>query len=85
MRLAVSQPKVRMPQDIPVDAARTEPQACVQAQAQGLNSAEAAARLLRFGPNRLQPDTQRALLVQFLAHFKNPLVLGCWWPAPSRV
>jgi Mg2+-importing ATPase len=64
-----------MPQDIPVDAARTEPQACVQAQAQGLNSAEAAARLLRFGPNRLQPDTQRALLVQFLAHFKNPLVL----------
>jgi Mg2+-importing ATPase len=44
-------------------------------QAQGLGSADAAARLLHFGPNRLQPDTQRALLVQFLAHFKNPLVL----------
>ena len=64
-----------MPHDTPADAARTEPPACVQAQALGLNSAEAAARLLRFGPNRLQPDTQRALLVQFLAHFKNPLVL----------
>ena len=75
MRLAVLQPKVRMPHDTPADAARTEPPACVQAQALGLNSAEAAARLLRFGPNRLQPDTQRALLVQFLAHFKNPLVL----------
>ena len=66
-----------MPHDTPADTARTEPPAGVQAQAQaqGLNSAEAAARLLRFGPNRLQPDTQRALLVQFLAHFKNPLVL----------
>jgi Mg2+-importing ATPase len=72
-----------MPQDTPADAARTEPPACVHAkvqaqdqdQDQGLNSADAAARLLRFGPNRLQPDTQRALLVQFLAHFKNPLVL----------
>ena len=73
-----------MPQETP-DAARAELQARVQAQAQaktqaldldlGLNSADAAARLLRFGPNRLQPDTQRALLVQFLAHFKNPLVL----------
>lgn len=68
-----------MPQDTPADAARTEPPACVHAkvqdQDQGLNSADAAARLLRFGPNRLQPETQRALLVQFLAHFKNPLVL----------
>ena len=61
-----------MPQETP-DAARAEPSTSVQAQ--GLNSADAAARLLRFGPNRLQPDTQRALLVQFLAHFKNPLVL----------
>jgi Mg2+-importing ATPase len=89
MRLAVLQPKVRMPHDTPADAARTEPPAGVQTKVQaktqaqtqaqyldlGLNSAEAAARLLRFGPNRLQPDTQRALLVQFLAHFKNPLVL----------
>ena len=62
-----------MPHDTPADTARTEPPACVQAQ--GLGSADAAARLLHFGPNRLQPDTQRALLVQFLAHFKNPLVL----------
>ncbi|MDO8449544.1 MAG: magnesium-translocating P-type ATPase [Rhodoferax sp.] len=41
----------------------------------GLTSAEAAERLKQCGPNRLQPATQRAVLWQFLAHFKNPLVL----------
>jgi Mg2+-importing ATPase len=41
----------------------------------GLSSAEAADQLKRNGPNRLQPFTQRAVLLQFLAHFKNPLVL----------
>ncbi|WPC67364.1 magnesium-translocating P-type ATPase [Rhodoferax ferrireducens] len=41
----------------------------------GLTSLVAAARLRQYGPNRLQPARQRALLLQFLAHFKNPLVL----------
>ncbi|WP_114969674.1 magnesium-translocating P-type ATPase [Rhodoferax ferrireducens] len=41
----------------------------------GLGSLEAAQRLKQHGPNRLQPVTQRAVLLQFLAHFKNPLVL----------
>lgn len=41
----------------------------------GLTRAEAADRLRQYGPNRLQPATQRAVLLQFLAHFKNPLVL----------
>ncbi|MDO9195484.1 magnesium-translocating P-type ATPase [Rhodoferax sp.] len=41
----------------------------------GLTSAEAADRLKQCGPNRLQPATQRAVAFQFLAHFKNPLVL----------
>ena len=41
----------------------------------GLSSTEAAERLKRYGPNRLQGATQRALVLQFLTHFKNPLVL----------
>ncbi|MEO8120483.1 MAG: magnesium-translocating P-type ATPase [Rhodoferax sp.] len=41
----------------------------------GLSSAEAADQLKQHGPNRLQPVTQRAVLLQFLGHFKNPLVL----------
>jgi len=43
--------------------------------ASGLTSAEAMARLRRYGPNRLKPVRQRAILLQFLAYFRNPLVL----------
>ena len=41
----------------------------------GLTSAEATERLKQFGPNRLRPALQRALVLQFLAQFRNPLVL----------
>src|SRR5512147_1131996 len=41
----------------------------------GLTSAEAAASLGSYGPNLLGPRKERALLVQFLARFTNPLVL----------
>jgi len=41
----------------------------------GLSRVEAAERLKQYGPNRLQPALQRAVLLQFLAHFRNPLVL----------
>jgi Mg2+-importing ATPase len=41
----------------------------------GLTSPEAAERLKQYGPNRLRPATQRAVVLQFLAQFKNPLVL----------
>jgi P-type Mg2+ transporter len=41
----------------------------------GLSSAEAAARLKQGGPNRLRPPLQRAVVLQFLAQFRNPLVL----------
>jgi len=43
--------------------------------ATGLSSAQAAERLKRVGPNRLIPARQRAMVLQFLLHFKNPLVL----------
>lgn len=41
----------------------------------GLDQAEAAARLVRYGPNLLRPARQRALLLQFFAQFRNPLVV----------
>ena len=41
----------------------------------GLASDEAAARLARVGPNALHPRAERALLLQFLSRFANPLVI----------
>ena len=41
----------------------------------GLTSAQAQALLQQHGPNRLQKATQQALVLQFLAHFRNPLVI----------
>jgi P-type Mg2+ transporter len=41
----------------------------------GLSSGEAADRLKRVGPNILRPPRKRALVLQFLARFKNPLVI----------
>jgi Mg2+-importing ATPase len=41
----------------------------------GLTRDQAARRLRQYGPNRLKPALQRAVALQFLAHFRNPLVL----------
>ena len=41
----------------------------------GLNSAEAAARLTQFGPNLIRGERKRALVLQFLTKFRNPLVI----------
>lgn len=41
----------------------------------GLTSAEAEKRRQHYGGNRLRPPKQRAVLLQFLAQFRNPLVL----------
>jgi Mg2+-importing ATPase len=41
----------------------------------GLSSAEAAIRLKQHGANEIKPVRQRSVLMQFLAHFYNPLVL----------
>ena len=43
--------------------------------AAGLSSSEATDRLKQFGPNILRPPQKRALVLQFLARFKNPLVI----------
>ncbi len=41
----------------------------------GLTSSEAAERLTRYGPNLFHQQRRSALLFQFLAKFKNPLVI----------
>ena len=41
----------------------------------GLSSQQALALLQQYGPNGLQKSVQRALLLQFLSCFRNPLVL----------
>src|SRR5512143_2045009 len=55
------------------------PLAALQAQLgsspDGLGEVEAEARSRTFGPNLLRPHAERAWVLQFLAHFRNPLVL----------
>ncbi|OQW83898.1 MAG: hypothetical protein BVN30_04995, partial [Proteobacteria bacterium ST_bin16] len=41
----------------------------------GLSSAEATVLLKQYGANEIKPVRQHNILVQFLAHFYNPLVL----------
>ncbi len=41
----------------------------------GLSAAEAAARLERFGPNRVRDQPVQSLFLQFLKRFRNPLVI----------
>ena len=41
----------------------------------GLSQQEARARSARFGPNTLKDNGERPLLIQYLSHFKNPLVM----------
>ena len=41
----------------------------------GLTSAEAAARLQRYGANRLESQRRFSLLRKILSRFRNPLVL----------
>ena len=43
--------------------------------AAGLSTSDAADLLKRVGPNMLRPPRKRALFIQFLARFKNPLVI----------
>ncbi len=42
---------------------------------EGLARREAKRRAERFGPNTLQAKGERALVLQYLSHFKNPLVM----------
>ncbi|MBI5436276.1 MAG: magnesium-translocating P-type ATPase [Nitrosomonadales bacterium] len=41
----------------------------------GMSQREARARTARFGPNTLRAYGERPLIIQYLSHFKNPLVM----------
>ncbi|MEW5756976.1 MAG: magnesium-translocating P-type ATPase [Pseudomonadota bacterium] len=47
----------------------------LDASIQGLTATQAAARLASCGPNLLRPGRRRAVVVEFLARFRNPLVI----------
>ncbi|MEK0085846.1 HAD-IC family P-type ATPase [Benzoatithermus flavus] len=48
--------------------------AAVDGRAEGLSTAEALARRVRFGPNAVRPPAQRSALLRFLAQFHNVLI-----------
>ena len=50
-------------------------QSQLEATQAGLSQQEAHARAVRFGPNTLRDRGERPLLIQYLSHFKNPLVI----------
>jgi len=50
-------------------------QSQLEATRTGLSQREARARSAQFGPNTLRDHGERPLLVQYLSHFKNPLVM----------
>lgn len=52
-----------------------EPKAELATDAAGLSNAEAGSRLAKFGPSLFCDHQERPLLVQFLARFKNHLVI----------
>lgn len=50
-------------------------QSTLEATQAGLSQQEARTRTARFGPNTLRDHGERMLLIQYLSHFKNPLVM----------
>jgi P-type Mg2+ transporter len=47
----------------------------LEATPDGLSQREARARRVKFGPNMLRAHRERPLFIQYLSHFKNPLVM----------
>ncbi|MBK8817231.1 MAG: magnesium-translocating P-type ATPase [Methylococcaceae bacterium] len=52
-----------------------EPMAASATDAAGLSGKEARSRLAKFGPNLFRDHREQSLILQFLARFKNPLVI----------
>jgi Mg2+-importing ATPase len=50
-------------------------QSQLEATQEGLSRQEARVRRTRFGPNTLRDHGERPLLIQYLGHFRNPLVM----------
>ena len=64
---------------LPEAAAKTD------AATSGLSGAEAKTRLAKFGPNLFQDHQENPLWRQFLARFKNPLIILLLIVLPSLV
>ncbi|MGA7749669.1 MAG: cation-transporting P-type ATPase, partial [Gallionella sp.] len=50
-------------------------QSQLEATQAGLSQKQAQTRSARFGPNTLRDHGERPLIIQYLSHFKNPLVM----------
>lgn len=65
--------------DCPESHFWNQPSAALQAHLasspDGLSQSEASQRATRFGPNTLSSRGERSLLLQYLSHFRNPLVM----------
>jgi len=57
--------------NLPAEALQSQ----LEALPTGLSQREARARTARFGPNTLRAHGERPLILQYLSHFKNPLVM----------
>jgi len=57
--------------NLPLDSLQSQ----LEATQAGLSEREARARTAQFGPNTLRDHGERPLLIQYLSHFKNPLVM----------
>ncbi len=57
--------------NVPIQALQSE----LGSQPNGLTQEEVDRRTVLFGPNTLRAGTERALVLQYLSHFKNPLVI----------
>ena len=55
--------------------ARSELQLRLEAKAEGLSQRQAQSRAQQFGPNSLKLRGERSLVLRYLGHFKNPLVM----------
>ncbi len=57
--------------NLPIESLQSQ----LEATPAGLSQQEARTRTVQFGPNTLRDHGERPLLIQYLSHFKNPLVL----------
>jgi len=57
--------------NVPLETLQTQ----LESSPAGLGQREARKRAARYGPNTLRTRGERALILQYLSHFKNPLVM----------
>lgn len=80
--MALSQPQTAAPPLLPARTLQALPAddvySALESRPAGLTAAEAAERLQRFGPNVLQEDTRKSLVLEFVANFTHLMALLLW-------